>query len=628
MLPRKYILLVLFIIWFVSVPSPVSAHADLIWSDPAAGSVYPLDSVSQITLQFDEVLEPKFSSIEVFNSRLERKDVGDITADDTDRHFLRVGLAELEEDVYTIVWLVVSTVDGHSTSGLFTFSIGDVDPDDIQIGLLPPPSSDAATSPWEVGIRGLQFLASFFIFGALLLKSLILGPGRRNINNGDVDFWENIYASLNFLVLGALTLWLLTGFVSLAWQSQAMGRNGLIDALERGIPSQLLGTRFGMIWSLRQILALVIIYVHWRNPNSQETIKIILAVQLLGSLSFSSHNAAGALWPIIFALVDWLHLLANSAWVGGLIALTLTFIPALRLLTKDKKQEIIIPVLKRFSILAIVSVVIVATTGIASAGLHILVPEDLLETYYGWTLLLKLALVSLILFFGLASTLSLRKEWRSQRPFINHMLERWRGGIVRFIRVETFIGVMILLTTALLTALPTPSPRPLPEGRLPFNSVLREIDLPDEQLRVFLALAPNYIGWNRYLVVLQDQNRVLIPDAERVRLRFYLPEVEARTDWLISEPSPDQAGLYVVSGRELVLVGDWQIEIDIQRSGLADVRFTIDWLMEPPPAFIVDPARPRLVNFLALTSIGLCLVVLIYWVFRYFPIEVFSKNRM
>lgn len=173
-----------------------------------------------------------------------------------------------------------------------------------------------------------------------------------------------------------------------------------------------------------------------------------------------------------------------------------------------------------------------------------------------------------------------------------------------------------MLTTAFLTALPTPSPRPLPEGRLPFNSELHEFDLPDEKLRIFLALAPNYIGWNRYLIVLQDQNQAPIPDAERVRLRFYLPEVEARTDWLVSEPSPDQEGLYVVSGREMVLVGTWEIEVDIRRQGQDDVRITVEWDLDTPPTMLVDPAYPRPINWVSLLVLGLCLGGLKYYISR------------
>lgn len=52
-------------------------------------------------------------------------------------------------------------------------------------------------------------------------------------------------------------------------------------------------------------------------------------------------------------------------------------------------------------------------------------------------------------------------------------------------------------------------------------------------------------------------------DAEQVRLRFHLPGVATRTDWLITQPS--QNGLYVASSQEMVVVGDWQVEVDIRQ---------------------------------------------------------------
>ena len=625
MLPKGQVFLVI-VFLLLAWPNTASAHADLLLSDPAAGGIYPVGYLSKVSLQFNEVLESSISSIEVYNSSMERMDVGDIQLDSTDDHILLVDVSELGLDTYTVVWSVVSKIDGHSTTGLFTFIIGPENEDSFTSANIASASSKAIMSPWEAGIRWVLFSTAFVIFGAFLLSPIVLEPSLKNKIEFK-DLWPKVNQALDSLIFKALFLWLLAGFALLIWRSSVIGSKDLFDVLASGIPIQLLNTRFGIVWLLRQLLASWLLVLHWRSRNSHILFKLTLAAGLLGSLSLTSHNAANALWPITSTIIDWLHLLANGAWIGGLLALTLTFYPALRTLPKDERMDVGVATMRRFSPLALGSVLVAAMTGVFSASLHILEPEDLVGTPYGWTLLIKVSLVVLVLIFGWANTLTLEPNWIS-RLFPNiRIADRLGGKLSKMIQLESLIGLLIFLVTALLTTMPTPPPQPIPKGQqLPSNSLLREINLPEDRLKVFFTLAPNWTGWNRYLIVLQDDTRNPISNAERVRLRFYLPKSDTRTDWRNAFPAQD--GLYVTSGQELILVGDWQIEIDIQRSGLADVRFTIDWLMEPPPAFNVDPAHSHLVNFLALASIGLCLVVLTYWVSRYFPIEVFSKNRM
>lgn len=602
----------------LALPIPASAHADLVWSDPAAGGVYPAGTLSHLTLQFDEIIEPVFSSVEVHSSRLVRVDVGGIQVDPTDPRILRVDLVELEPDVYTVTWLVVSTVDGHSTSGLFSFSIGlEAEEPSLQTGA-PPTSAATALSGWEVGVRWLMFIAALAVFGALLLVPVVLIPARAAVGVESGAMWPGIQRKLNTLIIGAALLWFGVGLVSLRLQLAVIGQGSLSEALANGMLLRLLGTRFGLILALRQLLALMLLALFWRNRSRgsqpserQRLVEIALAAALLASLSLSSHAAAGPLWPALAAIVDWLHLLANGAWVGGLFALVVAVVPALRRLPVDERGSVLRLILRRFSALAAVGVLVAVTTGAFSAALHFLLPIDLTETSYGKALGLKLALALLILLIGLANTLALRPEFVRRVPLNWRWLQRWRAALSPALRVEALVGLLILLATALLTALPTPAPRPLPSGQIPFNSELRQVDLPQDRLKAFVALAPNWIGWNRYLIVLHDESGTPISNAERVRLRFYLPEVEARTDWVITTPAQD--GLYVASGQQLVLAGGWRIEVDIRRSGMADTRFTVAWPLAAPPAVVVDPAQPRGINWLALAGLGLCSIGLVLW---------------
>ena len=95
---------------------PASAHADLVRSDPADGSVLAhAPSVAQ--LWFSETISPKFSSARV---------VDHTGATITGSHFqeggdpaqLTVELPSLGTGTYGLVWQVLAEDDGHTTRGV------------------------------------------------------------------------------------------------------------------------------------------------------------------------------------------------------------------------------------------------------------------------------------------------------------------------------------------------------------------------------------------------------------------------------------------------------------------------------------------------------------------------------
>ena len=647
-IPGKVLaLLVLSIIWLASA-GPASAHADIVRADPAPNGVYPAGTLSHVTLEFDEELEPLFSSIEVFNSHLERVDAASNPVNSIDPHVFSVELESLAPDSYTVVWRVVSVVDGHSSSGVYTFQIveaGSVELGNGEVALIAataPSTSTASVSAWEVGLRWLRLSAGLIAFGTVVIARMVLSKLRVKSDREETSFWFAVDQSSNRLLLGAVLLWLLTGIAWLGFQSTVVGQMDLAAAMTAGIPIQLLSSRLGQVWALQLMLGFALLGLQWspgllalepawpdrrlclryrcrkdrqeqvtarqrRAPGGLAGAEILLAAAMLGSLAFSSHAAAGALWPSLSTMVDWLHLLANGAWIGGLVALVLAFLPALKLLPEESRRGMLTQTFRSFSPLAAVGLILSVATGAFAAALQFLTPADVVETSYGWTFLLKLALIAPILLFALGNALILRSE-KSELRLPGH--KWWRGRLSSMVRIEAVLGLLVLFVTAMLTAIPTPPPRPIPPNRqIPFNSKLEEIVLPEKGLQAFVALAPNYIGWNRYMIVLQDLAGMPVSDAERVRFRFYLPEADFRTDWLNAQQAQD--GLYVANGQDMVAVGEWQIEVDIRRLGTVDTRFTLDWEMVAPPTTLVDPATPRAANWFALAGVGLAAAALV-----------------
>ena len=101
-----------------------------------------------------------------------------------------------------------------------------------------------------------------------------------------------------------------------------LGQSIFQVCLHGGVVSVLLETRFGIVWAVRLILALLMAVLLLR-PGLRLPL-LIAAVGLIGSLAFVGHAGAtpGTSGEVHLAS-DILHLLATGAWIGGLPALAL-----------------------------------------------------------------------------------------------------------------------------------------------------------------------------------------------------------------------------------------------------------------------------------------------------------------
>jgi methionine-rich copper-binding protein CopC len=99
-----------------------SAHAHLVRSTPAeGGTVKP--APTEVTLKFNERLEPSFSSAVIRDSNGKQVDKADAHVDKADRTTVRVSVPPLEAGVYTVEWRAMSS-DTHKTNGAFKFQVG------------------------------------------------------------------------------------------------------------------------------------------------------------------------------------------------------------------------------------------------------------------------------------------------------------------------------------------------------------------------------------------------------------------------------------------------------------------------------------------------------------------------
>jgi len=100
-----------------------SAHAHLVGATPAEGAT--VKSVpNELTLKFNEKLEPAFSSAVIRDSAGKQVDKADAHVDKADRTVVRVSLPPLDPGVYTVEWRAMSS-DTHKINGNFRFRVGE-----------------------------------------------------------------------------------------------------------------------------------------------------------------------------------------------------------------------------------------------------------------------------------------------------------------------------------------------------------------------------------------------------------------------------------------------------------------------------------------------------------------------
>jgi putative copper export protein len=221
----------------------------------------------------------------------------------------------------------------------------------------------------------------------------------------------------------------------------------------------LLGTRYGIVWLIRSALIVLLTgLLFGRQENPADYWRIagpILASALIMAPAFSSHAAAGeGIWLVAQLAAYALHLLAASAWLGGLPAFAIFLAWIIRLnhpWTRVTSGE----ATRRFSLLGLVCVTVVLVARLFNAWTFVGAVPPLMGTAYGKLLLVKLALLLPLL---AVATINLRKlkpgilarEDQSSWPRLGELLRRLK----RNVKTEAAIGACILLIVGLMSITP------------------------------------------------------------------------------------------------------------------------------------------------------------------------------
>jgi methionine-rich copper-binding protein CopC len=103
----------------LAIPSAALAHTELVSTSPKAGA-HLEDAPAEVTLTFDDELDPDGSSFTVTDADGEEVGTGEVDLTVADRNVLSGAVTISEPGVYGVEW-TATTLDGHEESGTFSF---------------------------------------------------------------------------------------------------------------------------------------------------------------------------------------------------------------------------------------------------------------------------------------------------------------------------------------------------------------------------------------------------------------------------------------------------------------------------------------------------------------------------
>ncbi|MFI5231642.1 MAG: copper resistance protein CopC [Gemmatimonadales bacterium] len=358
----------------LGVRAVAEAHAMLVSAEPAAGA-HLASAPSRVRLVFSEALELSLAELSLTDDsgRTVRLKA---TGDPRDVHALIAPVASIAPGSYRVTWRVVSA-DGHPVEGSYVFTIG-------AAAAAPPPAQDlgASRAAWGPTVAGAPIapaLSRGIAIGALMsLAGLLLfvaWPG--NASGASAGRADRLARNLALATVAVLVLNIVT------WAINAVPEHRLTSESLAAA----LATVVGRVELWRTGLALLAAWALWVARRSR--LALVFAAAAVAVSGAGGHSAA--IHPLWNVPAKSIHLLAASAWIGGLLWL---------LSSPREDGATFVRAAARISTVALCAVLMVALSGVVQTLLILPSPLDVVRSAYGAVVLAKVAGLLMLVAFG------------------------------------------------------------------------------------------------------------------------------------------------------------------------------------------------------------------------------------
>jgi copper transport protein len=556
------------------IPAAASAHAYLIRTSPTASGV--LESPpKQVSLTYDEAVEPRFAIISVTDATGRQQTTGPVARSPSDPDTLVVPLRpNLPEGWYLIYWRAIS-VDGHPVQGAFTYAVGPNPGPAPQFQV--PNLSSTAVTPQLLITRWLMFLSVMCAIGLFAFRFLIARPVVERVPGTDLR-----PVSVAFVIASVLGLIVIPVYLDFSTANDSLRSVFDLGAL---VPLYRV-TAFGralvdleICFALFCIAGWIALWVDRPGRRQRSVAELmagtgtVLAAAAVLILPGAAGHAAQTSPRGISLGLDWLHLLAGSLWLGGLIALLVVWV-TVGAANRVRALSVVVP---RFSNVAFGSVLLLLASGTGATIIHMPAVNALWETGYGVAILVKIGLLTLAMV--LASGNLLRTK-----PALVAARGRPEGGegaarlLRRLVGAEAVVVVGAVFAATVLSSLAPPPPAFALENQAIASvgpgRVLKTVSHAGYVLQVIVS--PNKAAASNSFALRITKGGAPVRGANVTLVFNHLQMEMPQQDYELTEQQP---GVYTRSAPALVMVGKWGLSFQVTPRG-----------GQPFTALIVDQA--------------------------------------
>jgi copper transport protein len=539
----------------------------LLDSEPAQGQSVSIGT-TQIITYYSEAVEIDFSELKIYDSDGNQVDNRDIAYNNAESSLI-ITTSPLEDGVYTITSKVLSKVDGHLVHAAIIFGVGNVQ---IDTSLLDSQQQSETTFIPESIARFPGLIGQTIVLGGVI-ASIAIWSTRQSRFKDQIALIENSFKAKFSKVIGfGIIAVFASNFIILGVQTWRLETS----------PFDIIETTFGSTWLTRMIITIILIIIwFWLERKSKISIKtqlpmLVFALALIATTTMMGHGASTEMMPPI--ILDYVHNLLSSIWIGGVIFLGFVVLPSITKLDGNVRDKITISLIPRFSGMIIIALGILIITGPTLLWFLDSNVSSLTDSTYGKLIIVKIVIASIMIAFG----------GYYQIKFVNQAKNDLKSTSVfkklqKPLRFEACLGIVLLAVVALLVN------SSLPAGEIQSVSAEQGINgfessLFSENARFDVSVVPVGIGTNQISVIVSGLDDQPLSDISTVKIKVSNPSRNiAPIEALVTENQ--------VSGQQVItkysaestfsFAGTWQIELEAQRTANANESILFDVRIKP-----------------------------------------------
>lgn len=491
------------------------AHASLTKASPAPNASLA-ESPPEIRLTFDERLEREQFRIRIFDD--EGKPLtGAQTEMSLDQREISLSLpAGLREGVYTVSYHIISE-DGHPVRDTYVWSIGQPVRQDGD-----HPEGEGKRQEQTTHPVYLLFRVWFDLFFLLTVGGMLWGLLLPVAKGGSALFYRKW-----FLAAAALNVFFYCAYVI----------SGLLLLLEEvslsSISGVLTGTVAGRAWCAGLLLS-VLGFAVVRSGSA--TVRALWILLMLAAKAFSGHAYAGTPVPWLAVPLDMLHVASSALWASGIVMIAVFW---------RRRREEMIPHLRLISRWALISIVLLAATGLIMTDMLLERLGEVLHTVWGTLLMTKTGLTAGVV---LVAAFLRRHLKRQAYPSFRSLLNLDLSLMLAIVAVA---GVFSFYT-------PRPQASPL-QWSVPSGSV---------------QISPNSPGTNEF--VFSKSGEASEPEIKEVRM-VLVPKNHDEIAPIEVKLEPVSGSEWKAAGAYLAFPGRWTVQLRITDRQENEQVYRHDW---------------------------------------------------